>query len=63
MALVNAYIEKLDKKLHEQNKITEYLEKAEKATGVRRLYIALGEFLPAFHCAESCNFPSTTTLV
>jgi len=37
-----AYLEKLDKKLHEQNKITEYLEKAEKATGVRRLYIALG---------------------
>ena len=38
----NAYLEKLDKKLHEQNKVTEYLEKIEKATGVKRLYIALG---------------------
>lgn len=44
----NAFIEKLDKKLHEQNKITEYLEKAEKATGVRRLYIALGKILYVF---------------
>ena len=41
----NAFLEKLDKKLHEENKINEYLEKAEKATGVRRLYIALGKFL------------------
>lgn len=38
----NAFMEKIDRKLHEQNKITEYLEKAEKATGVPRLYIALG---------------------
>jgi len=37
-----SYLECIDKKLHEKNKITEYLEKAEKATGVRRLYIALG---------------------
>lgn len=45
----NAFLEKLDKKLHEPNKITEYLEKAEKATGVKRLYIALGEiFFPVF---------------
>jgi len=38
----HAYLERIDKKLHEQNKVTEYLEKVEKATGVRRLYIALG---------------------
>jgi len=42
MASYMVYLDKLDKKLHEENKITEYLEKAEKATGVRRLYIALG---------------------
>lgn len=42
MAGYMAYLDKLDKKLHEQNKITEYLEKAEKATGIPRVYIALG---------------------
>lgn len=48
----NAFLEKLDKKLHEPNKITEYLEKAEKATGVKRLYIALGEILCFFPVFE-----------
>jgi len=38
----HAFLEKLDKKLHEPCKINEYLEKAEKATSVPRLYIALG---------------------
>lgn len=33
---------KLDKFLHEKNKMTEILEKVEKASGVKRLYIAYG---------------------
>lgn len=36
------YLELLDKKLHENNKITEYFEKAEQLTGVKRVYLALG---------------------
>jgi len=42
MAAFAGYLEKLDKKLHENNKINEYFEKAEKATGVKRVYLALG---------------------
>jgi len=41
-AFFAGYLEVLDKKLHEKNKITEYFEKAEKATGVKRVYLAIG---------------------
>ncbi|GIY95966.1 receptor expression-enhancing protein 5 [Caerostris extrusa] len=41
-AILNSYLERLDKKLHEKNKINEYFEKAEKALGVRRVYLAVG---------------------
>ena len=34
---------KLDKQLHEKNSFTDALAKAEESTGVRRLYIVLGE--------------------
>ncbi|KFM80059.1 Receptor expression-enhancing protein 5, partial [Stegodyphus mimosarum] len=42
MASYMGFLEKLDKKLHEKNKVTEYFEKAEQATGIRRLYLAVG---------------------
>ena len=35
--------EKLDKSIHEKNCFTEVLEKAEELTGVKRLYIVIGE--------------------
>ncbi|XP_015922024.1 receptor expression-enhancing protein 5 isoform X1 [Parasteatoda tepidariorum] len=42
-ALFAGYLEILDKKLHEKNcKVNEYFEKAEQATGVKRVYLALG---------------------
>jgi len=41
-AYYQQFTEKLDSFLQEKNKVTELLEKAEKATGVRRLYIAQG---------------------
>lgn len=44
MAAFAGYLEKLDKKLHENNKVNEYFEKAEKATGVKRVYLALGKY-------------------
>uniref|UniRef100_A0A0B7BLC2 Uncharacterized protein n=1 Tax=Arion vulgaris TaxID=1028688 RepID=A0A0B7BLC2_9EUPU len=37
-----AFKTRLDKVLHEKNKVTDVLEKIEQKTGVRRLYIALG---------------------
>ncbi|CAL1292191.1 unnamed protein product [Larinioides sclopetarius] len=41
-AFVSGYLDCLDKKLHEKNKINEYFEKAEKTIGVKRVYIAVG---------------------
>ncbi|GFX67419.1 receptor expression-enhancing protein 5 [Trichonephila clavipes] len=41
-AILSGYFDKLDKKLHEKNKINEYFEKAEKALGVKRVYLAVG---------------------
>ncbi|XP_005098408.1 receptor expression-enhancing protein 5 [Aplysia californica] len=37
-----SFKERLDKVLHEKNKLNDILEKIEQKTGVRRLYIALG---------------------
>ena len=34
---------KLDKILHEKNAVTDLLEKVEQKTGVRRLYLVMGE--------------------
>jgi len=42
-AYYQQFSDKLDSFLQEKNKLTELLEKAEKATGVRRLYIAQGQ--------------------
>ncbi|KAG1687298.1 Receptor expression-enhancing protein 5 [Nymphon striatum] len=42
MAASESYLQRIDKKLHEKNMVTDYLEKAEKASGVKRLYLALG---------------------
>lgn len=39
---MNRWMKKLDAKLHESNKFTELLEKIERKTGVKRLYITLG---------------------
>lgn len=36
------YVEKLDKYLHEKNRLAEILEKIEKTTSVKRIYIAQG---------------------
>lgn len=42
-AHVNAFLEKLDKKLQEKNKFSDLLELAEKKTGLKRLYIVSGK--------------------
>lgn len=52
MAASESYLQRVDKKLHEKNMVTDYLEKAEKATGVKRLYIALGNFTILKSCFE-----------
>lgn len=39
---VETFKNKLDKLLHEKNALNDVLEKLEAKTGVRRLYIALG---------------------
>jgi receptor expression-enhancing protein 5/6 len=41
-AHVNAFLEKLDKKLQEKNKLSDLLELAEQKTGLKRLYIVSG---------------------
>jgi len=38
----NDFVTKLDKCLHEKNRLTDVLEKVEKTTGVKRVYIAQG---------------------
>ena len=53
MAKVKETIEKyqklLEEKLNEKNAVTEVLEKLEKSTGVRRLYLAYGWLLFAIY--------------
>lgn len=47
-----SYLQRIDKKLHEKNILTDYLEKAEKASGVKRLYITLGNiYLTVLICS------------
>lgn len=41
-AQVNAYLEKLDKILHEKSKFSDLLDIAEQKTGLKRLYIVSG---------------------
>lgn len=42
---INTGKEKLDTWLHEKNYFTDALEKVEKKTGVKRLYLFLGNFV------------------
>ena len=52
---------KLDKILHEKNAFTDLLEKAEKKSGVRRLYLVLGEL--RFFRGRQKPFPSADCCV
>ena len=40
--MVQAYLKKLDELLYQESKLTPYFEMAEKKTGVKRTYYALG---------------------
>lgn len=48
---VETWKAKLDKVLHEKNGFTDLLEKVEQKTGVRRLYLAIGNVNLLFFCS------------
>ena len=57
---VQEWKNKLDSALHEQNCITNVLEKIESKTGVKRLHIALGLYWVVVHKRVVLNTASTS---